>query len=290
MTKVKIKALAIDLDGTLLNGEGVITDENLEALKLLIENNIEVIPVTGRPYILVKNVFGKHDLKINHVICSNGGVTYDGNGNKISSFYMDKEPGVKLLAYLEENNFPYAIFTDKRIYSHINNESLIREDYKIAIEKDSNVKQEMLDGLVEMFRREAEHVLESHLEIDNIEGEILGIIGLSLNQEKLQKSLADLKDLENITIGQSAFNNIEANSPHSNKGQALKTLAEKLNIEIEEVMAIGDNFNDLTMLKIVKHSVAMGNAHDKIKESCSFVTKTNNESGVAHAINTLIEI
>ncbi|MGL5352779.1 MAG: HAD family hydrolase, partial [Clostridium sp.] len=115
MTKVKIKALAIDLDGTLLNSDGLISDENLEALKLLIENNIEVIPVTGRPYMLVKNVFEKHDLKINHVICSNGGVTYDGSGNKVSSFYMDKEPGVKMLAYLEENNFPYAIFTDKRI-------------------------------------------------------------------------------------------------------------------------------------------------------------------------------
>ena len=290
MNKVKIKALAIDLDGTLLNSDEVISKENLEALKLLIENNVEVIPVTGRPYMLAKKIFNNYDLKINHVICSNGGVTYDGNGNKTSSYYMEKEPGLKLLAYLEENKFPYAIFTDKRIYSHVNNEILIKEDYKIAIEKDSNVKVEMLDVLVEMFRREAKHQVNSHLDYDSIEGEVLGIIGLSLNQEKLKKSLVDLKDLKNITIGQSANNNIEANSPHSNKGQALKNLIEKLHIGIDEVMAIGDNNNDLAMLNLVTHSVAMGNAHEKIKEVCKFVTKNNNESGVAHAINNFIAI
>lgn len=290
MDKIKIKALAIDLDGTLLNRDESISEENLKALKMLSEKDIEIIPVTGRPYMLAKKIFGKYDLKINNMICSNGGVTYDGAGNKKAEYYMDKEAGFELLSYLEENKFPYAIFTDTKIYSFVNNENLIKEDYKIAIEKDSEVKVEMLDGLVEMFRRETEYQVNTYSDYKNVDEDILGIIGLSLDQEKLKDGLVDLKDLKNITIGQSAFNNIEANSPDSNKGQALKSLLKTLDIKIDEVMAIGDNHNDLAMLNIVPHSVAMGNARDEIKKVCKFVTKNNDESGVAHAINNFIHI
>lgn len=196
MDRIKIKALAVDLDGTLLGKDESISPENLEALNMLREKNIEVIPVTGRPYVLARKILGKHNVKVNHIICSNGGITYDADGNKTASYYMNKESGYELLSYLE--------------------------------------------------------------------------------------------DLKNITIGQSAFNNIEANSPDSNKGQALKKLLEILDIKIDEVMAIGDNTNDLAMLNIVPHSVAMGNAHDEIKKVCKFVTKNNDESGVAHAINSFI--
>lgn len=148
----------------------------------------------------------------------------------------------------------------------------------------------MLDGLVSMFRKESKNQIDTYLDYENINEEVLGIIGLSLNQEKLNESLVDLKDLEDITIGQSAFNNIEANSTNSNKGQALKELLERLDIEIDDVMAIGDNKNDLAMLKIVPYSVAMGNAKDEIKEVCKYVTKNNDESGVAYAINNFISI
>lgn len=290
MDKIKIKALAIDLDGTLLNRDESISNENLEALKMLSEKDIEIIPVTGRPYMLAKSILGKYDLNIKNMICSNGGVTYDKDGNKISSYYMNRESGYEMLSYLEENEFPYAIFTDDKIYSFVNNEGLIKEDYKIAIEKDSDVKVEMLDGLVKMFRRETEYQVNTYSDYKNIDEDILGIIGISLDKEKLKGGLVDLKDLKNITIGQSAFNNIEANSPDSNKGQALKKLLETLDIKIDEVMAIGDNHNDLPMLSIVPHSVAMGNANDEIKKVCKFITKNNNESGVAYAINSFLEI
>lgn len=289
MEKIKIKALAVDLDGTLLNRDESISSENLEALNMLREKNIEVIPVTGRPYVLAKKILGKHNIEVNHIICSNGGITYDANGNKIASYYMNKESGYELLSYLEEKKFPYAIFTDNKIYSHGDNESLIREDYSIAIKKDADVKVEMLDGLVNMFRRESSNKVDTYSYYNNINEDILGIIGLSLDKDKLKSGLVDLKDLKNITIGQSAFNNIEANSPDSNKGQALKKLLESLDIKIDEVMAIGDNTNDLAMLNIVPHSVAMGNAHDEIKKVCKYVTKNNDESGVAYAINTFIE-
>ena len=78
--------------------------------------------------------------------------------------------------------------------------------------------------------------------------------------------------------------NIEAS-----KGNAVKALCEYYGFSKDEVITIGDNFNDLSMLVYSGISVAMGNSPDEIKKMCTFVTKTNEESGVAHAIYSLIK-
>ena len=70
------------------------------------------------------------------------------------------------------------------------------------------------------------------------------------------------------------------------KASGLKHLAEKLGISPDQIMALGDAANDLEMLQFVGQSVAMGNASDDIKALCKYVTLTNDEAGVAHAIRT----
>lgn len=83
-------------------------------------------------------------------------------------------------------------------------------------------------------------------------------------------------------------NNFEINSPDASKGSALAALAARLGIRKDEVMAIGDNNNDLPMLEYAGTAVAMGNAIEKIKEQADFVTRSNDQDGVAHALRQLL--
>ena len=78
---------------------------------------------------------------------------------------------------------------------------------------------------------------------------------------------------------------MEILDPKATKGESVKELAEHLNIKQEEVMAIGDNENDLSMIEYAGLGVAMGNAVDSVKSIANKITKTNDEDGVAYAIN-----
>jgi len=80
----------------------------------------------------------------------------------------------------------------------------------------------------------------------------------------------------------------EVMHPEVDKGNGIAALCDHLGITADEVMACGDEENDLAMLDFAGVSVAMGNAPDKIKERASFITKTNGEDGVAHAIETFV--
>ncbi|MPM26804.1 Sugar phosphatase YidA [bioreactor metagenome] len=81
---------------------------------------------------------------------------------------------------------------------------------------------------------------------------------------------------------------LEVLNKDAGKASALAELAALLNIDSENIMAIGDNENDLSMIEYAGVGVAMGNAVDKVKEAADFITKSNAESGVAHAIRTYL--
>ncbi|BAN97631.1 cof-like hydrolase [Plautia stali symbiont] len=84
------------------------------------------------------------------------------------------------------------------------------------------------------------------------------------------------------------LNYLEILNPLVNKGYGVKMLAEKLGLQPSEVMAIGDQENDLAMIEYAGTGVAMGNAIDSVKQIAQFVTRTNMEDGVAHAIEELV--
>ena len=82
--------------------------------------------------------------------------------------------------------------------------------------------------------------------------------------------------------------NVEIMNAGSSKGNAVKFLCELLNIDKEEIIAFGDNYNDISMLEYVGMGVAMGNAEEDVKKIASYITESNTESGVAKAIDDLV--
>ncbi len=108
--------------------------------------------------------------------------------------------------------------------------------------------------------------------------------------EKLQEVLDFLpKEIyDNYTVVRSAPFFLEFLNKAANKGTALQALCNNINMPIESTIAVGDEENDQHMIKLAGLGVAMGNARDSIKDISNYITKTNNEHGVAHVINKFI--
>ena len=97
-----------------------------------------------------------------------------------------------------------------------------------------------------------------------------------------------LHSIPGVEINSSWWDNLEIMAAGVHKGAALRCLAQRLEIPLDEVMAIGDNENDLPMLQVAGLPVAMGNAVESVKQQCAFVTATNDEDGVARAVRRFV--
>ena len=106
----------------------------------------------------------------------------------------------------------------------------------------------------------------------------------------LKKIEDDLKDITgDLDVSYSSNRYIEFNHQGVNKGQGLKKLADILGVDIKETIAIGDNFNDLSMIKVAGLGVGVQNTVEDMKKECDVITKaTNNENAVAEVINKYI--
>lgn len=124
--------------------------------------------------------------------------------------------------------------------------------------------------------------------VNNPELEISKFFILTFNAGHRAQLLSMLQEDTDIMVTASAPTNLEIMDKNGHKGNGLKQMAAHFNIPIEDTVAIGDNFNDVPMLEAAGLSVAMGNAEEDVKKLCDVVTLTNNEHGVAHAIEQFV--
>lgn len=140
------------------------------------------------------------------------------------------------------------------------------------------------------FEDEKTRIIESYHDIYNNPNLLINkILIFSSDLKSLENVTSRLSGIQDLNISSSGKTNLEFNDPSAQKGVALKILVQHLGIEMKDVMAVGDQLNDLTMLREAGYSVAMGNALPKIKDLCHFITKTNLEHGVAFAIKEILK-
>ena len=116
----------------------------------------------------------------------------------------------------------------------------------------------------------------------------LKVVTFIPDRDKVARVRSAMEKIDGLEINSSWWDNLEMLEAGVHKGAALRALAERLNLPMEQVMAIGDNENDLSMFEVAGLSVAMGNGTDRAKESADWVTLTNEEDGVAHAIEKAV--
>ncbi|GAA5417309.1 phosphatase YwpJ [Paraliobacillus ryukyuensis] len=279
-----MKLIATDLDGTLLNQNGKISQGNATALKRAIGQGVEVIVATGRSFSAAKKPLQDVGLVL-PIICLNGANFYSTEGKLLNSIPLSRSVVHNIVSDSQRINAYFELYTNKGIYSPDRTQFM---DVLVNI---------MLSANPSLSREEVEHIAKQRFQeedfnvlkefdtlIDNSTIEIYKILAFSLEANTLDTLKQNHTNKENVVVTSSGYDNAEFNHPDAQKGTALSQYAEERGINLADVMAVGDNFNDLSMLNIVGHSVAMGNAEQTIKNKCTFTTTSNNEDGVAKAI------
>jgi Cof subfamily protein (haloacid dehalogenase superfamily) len=272
---VTIKLVALDLDGTTINNDRVISQRNREAMQRAADKGVNVVIATGRPFSAVpKDVFEIEAIR--YVLTSNGA--------RITDIYEKK-------AFYENCLSPLAV--EKAV------ELLRQYDYIIECFIDGIA---YIDGPyfykikeTRLSYRNVEYILNTRNPVDNIYDFLLEhkheIENININFEDISEKPAmreKLLELPEVTITTSFDHNLEIGGATTSKAEALRQMGKLLNIDPEEMMAIGDSPNDMAMMLASGFPVAVGNAKDEVKAIAKFIAPTNDEDGVAVAIEKFV--
>lgn len=272
-----IKIIALDLDGTLLNSDKQLTEENAAALERAAAAGAEIVPATGR-FFRGMPEFIQELPYLRYVISVNGAQVYDIKNQKtVCSSEMPWERAVSVMERLDEIDVIYDCYQDgwgwmtKALYDKA-------EEFAPTIH---NLK--MIRTLRTPVPELKEYLREKGEGVQKIQ-----IFFKDLNlREKMLKVLPE--EFPDLVVTTSIVNNIEINSKGATKGNALNSLAEYLGVLKTETMAFGDDDNDISMLKAAGIGVAMGNAAKEAKEAADYITDSCDNSGVAKAIKHFLE-
>ncbi|PGK51539.1 HAD family hydrolase [Priestia megaterium] len=278
------KLIALDVDGTLLTNEHEMTEENRKAIKLAQEKGHVVMICSGRAPESVLEMLKEIEIDCPFA-ASNGAVVYD-KEEILSEINLSIDQVEKISNILDLEGMPYRLYTNKGVYEmldwkerveHVINSGKVPKEYK---------QDERFELLLERPASYKQVTYYTSL------SELKQVIGLTIQKffvltlDPVQKNRLNqiLQEVANVGVTTSAIHNIEIMNEKAHKGYGIQVMAEHFKIHIKDTVAIGDNYNDMPMFEAAGLSVAMGNAEEEIKEYCDVVTKTNKESGVAHAI------
>ena len=280
-----IKVIASDMDGTLLNSQNEITEENVKAILKAEELGISFIITTGRMYDGVKPFADKHGLKCKYILM-NGAEFRDENGELIESINLDKSIIKDILNILKEQNLVVELYTDDGVYTPNTKEEVLEQmTYRVQYFQ----KVEDYDKAVEVAKER--DIFKTLKYIDDIDK----FLDSSIKVRKIITFNGDFELIENtkkilnnkisgLSVLSSFVNNIEITDEKAQKGYILRKVTEDMGIKNEEVMALGDSFNDYSLFTEFEKAYAMENAIDEIKAIAKNTTDTNDNSGVAKAI------
>lgn len=259
------KLIFCDLDETLLDKNREIPIKNIEAIKKAKnEYGTKFVCATGRHFSIVQNILKELDLynKENEYVCSlNGALLTENKENEIiRSSYLSYEDACKIIPFALNHDLCIELYTLDNTYIYNLNDDERKRVHHVGLNFI-----EMKDGSHEFL--ENQKILK--IALQSCDFNYLQAIG-----PKLQNLL------DSVILSYSSNRYIECFSKDTSKGIALEWLANHLNIDISETIAIGDHFNDVAMLEAAGFSVAANNAQEGVKAICDYVTQANNNEGV----------
>lgn len=263
--------IALDLDGTALNPQNQVNPAVKEAVAWARAQGVHVVISTGR--ICGEAAEFARWLGADDEMVTSGGATLSSvsRGECLSRISMPWESACRAAACCERFGLSTMVYVGNKLYMTPYDELMFGR-YK------SNEGYLAVKTVVPSV---AETVATEHIAVDKV-------FTRSQNPVHLAFVRQQLAPIEGIRVMSSGDDNVEVIAPHANKGRALTELCKRYHTTIDRAIAIGDSENDIEMLMAVGMPVAMGNARADVKELCKFVTKTNAEDGVAHAIYTLL--
>lgn len=270
-----IKMVGLDLDGTLLTTEKKLSDYTRNVLQKAIAQGIVVLVATGRPVTAIPKELLEFP-GMNYAVTANGARILDVETNEVlDEKLLPADTARELLDILEDYDAIREIMAEGRSYASKEHLQKVH-DYI----KDPHMAEYLLSTRmpVENVR---DILTEKNQPVDKVQG-------LFRDMKEREEALERMQKIPGIIVTDALGYNLEANCEGVNKGLALLKLGEILGIQREEIMACGDGMNDYEMLKTVGFAVAMGNGDERLKAIADYVTVTNDEDGVAKAIERFV--
>lgn len=267
-----IKLVAIDLDGTLLNDEKGVDLENIKAIQRVKSLGIKVVICTGRPLFTAKPIIDLLGPVVSedYLIIYNGAVLYRLDQKKLIYQKHLSLSDLKFFKQLmDELDMPLNALTLDTIY----------ESPKI------------IPGRLNLYRKAFPNAPFEKKNFDDFsEDQIFLKFVVTAEASFLKQQMARIPRhlWDDYSICLSHPFQLEVMAKGVSKSRTLKRLGDYLSISMKEVLALGDQLNDMDLLQVAGIGVAMENADDRLKEIADFVTKSNNQAGVAYALDHFI--
>ena len=273
MTKQAIRLIISDIDGTILDNQHQVDPELKDIIPLLNREQIPFVLASARSPLGMEPIARELGLGDNPLACYNGALVIKGDPQAYETIIehpLDKKE-IRTFLELVKAEFPSVsinLYSGKdwvadRLDKWVQIEAAITGEQPTI----QNVLMPVLDVLIPIHKL------------------------LLIDEAPVIQKLYDY--LQTLDFSKTAFylskdNYMEVTAKHVSKEQALYELAQHYQVPLEEVMTVGDNFNDLPMLRLAGLGVAMDNAPEAVKNEAKAVTKSNNEHGVAEAIKEYV--
>jgi Cof subfamily protein (haloacid dehalogenase superfamily) len=264
-----MKCFSIDLDGTLLNSNHEISNENVNALQYIQKQGHSIIINTGRAYedVIKFEAFNQIQCPI---LCMNGTILYSETGKVLFEASLPISIYKKMFPLLSQIGLWLMVYTNQGGFPCRNPEIQDKSD-----EEKEQIFQSY--DYNEIFN-------EDHLQLYKIMA-----VSRKDQLEKIEVAKKAIQGKFEVSMSSSHSNNIEFTSIEANKGTALDRYQQLVNQQFEEIFAFGDGGNDVAQFQVATTSIAMGNAPAHIQKQADIITKTNDENGFAYAVNNLLQ-
>lgn len=270
-----IKMAVFDLDGTLLNSKGDLSEENIQALIKAKQKGLKIVIASGRIYPMLQSYIKRIGI-VDYVISANGASIDKMNDHiRIHEIYIDQYEAEKVVDFCKLNDIECLILKREATYYPDRSERLEKFlNY-------NNISQALGYEAMELA-----HYNDKFDEYHHIEKLLIN----EKNDINMQKLMQFIESNTNLKYTKSGKLLLDISSQGVSKEEALKKVCDFCDISLDEVIVFGDYDNDIGMMEASGFSVALKNASEKALNAADYITLSNDDDGVSYVLNKLMEM
>ena len=261
-----------DLDGTLLNSHSRLSQETIDAVGELRQVGVGVVLATGRPDLFVKDIAYKLGVTKPIISCNGGMVRNIWTGEVLFNKTIDQAAATNIVEYCLDNRYDLLAYTPDQIYFSNGSERVnvfhrynhqVQEEFRVPLTEISAVSDLPLSQVIKFL-------------VSNVDA------GAVVEFEQVQNQCGCLSMVPSMR------GVLDIMADGISKGEALRFLGQKLGMDMAKTVVFGDNYNDISMLRLAGCPIVVANAEEEVKKVAKYITLSNDEAGVAYAIRKYI--
>ncbi|WP_419775216.1 Cof-type HAD-IIB family hydrolase [Ignavigranum ruoffiae] len=277
-----IKLFVSDMDGTLLNDQHIISQENANSIKKLQARGIEFMIATGRTFHSAKPFLDMHQIDC-EMINLNGAAIYSRDGHLEQSIPMSFSIVKQMILFCQRHGIGYSVMDSQYLYV-MDTDSFLKKIFAnldLGIDSDQNSRMQFINDI--------NYVRDINDYRFNQASPVLKMMILSENPEKLRAFQDVFASEDSLDITSSNIDNLEVTHQKAQKGLAIASYAAAKGWTMDEVATIGDSLNDRSMLQMAKYGFVMENASEEVKSFSTLRAPDHNLHGVSQIIEAILK-